>query len=222
MERDEAIFFYENAVLNKSSVKIINFSDDSKKEYAIHVIRYAIGSLLNWTPEEAYEHITYDLIKMLRLNELITDKYIYIPRDVDLTQDPEYLVYLAFSNEGISFDWKRQTMRVYTRIMKQEIENLPKKFFRGDTGEAKACFLLRYVISQEFPEASSEKLYEFFGTHSKAQKFLKEHHLEGVLDTSNTLYITPLNYLHATLPADRRSEFLYHFWEMKDVLGQTK
>ena len=214
MQREIAIERYEQLILKKNSITL-NGEAEEKAEAAKAIIRYAITEILQWTPEEARDHITWDIIKQMKLDKIL--RYIPYPTDIDKVKDPDYMIYSAFPD--MEYDIRRQILRVYNRLMNGEIEEFPKKIFEGPRGREKAVILLDEIIRTRLSTSSIEQLYERFADTAKANRKLAEWKIYSI---SRKLYCTPLDYLHYSLSEENRDEFLYTFYQYRNVSKLVK
>lgn len=214
MQKQIAIERYEQLILKKDTITL-NGNAQEKTDAAKMILRYAISELLGWSPEVARDHLTWEIMKAMKLDRIL--RYIPYPPDVEKEKDPEYAVYLAFPEFG--FDIRRQIMREYKRILNGELEEFPKKIFDGPRGREKASILLNELIPTNLAVDSVEGLYARFADTPKANRMLNQWRIASI---SRKLYCTPLDYLHYSLPEEEKDEFLYTYYQYRNVARTVK
>ena len=214
MQKEIAIERYERYVMGNGPLTL-NGSVKEKETAAKDIIRYAILEMLGWTPQEAAGHMTWELVVQMKLDRLLT--YFKYPKDVDKEYDPDYIVHLAFPE--VPFDIKRQVLRVYRRLLDGQIEAFPKKIFDGRSGRDKAGILLMEVVATNIPSASIPELYERFANSAASVSLMKKAKIYGVY---TKMYSTPLEYFHNSLDEADRDEFLYAFWQYRQVSSYAR
>lgn len=203
-----AIERYEKHLLGKRIV--LNGSPEDKERATRVIYRYAFEHILEWTPQEAEEHLTLAIVKSLKLDSLY--KYIRFPPDIDPLKDLDYLVCFAYPSR--QYDAKKQILRVYRRIMSGEDERFPKKIFDGPRGKEKGAVLLNEYIANNIVVFSMEDLYEQFADMATMNNKFRA---AKIYAAARKLYPTPLDFLHNALSEEERDDFLYSFWQYMNV-----
>lgn len=188
---------------------------DAKEKSALAIVRYAITSILGWTPDEAMGSLTYEIMQQLKLDRIIS--YIQYPKDLSRKKDVSWMVHRAFPHET-DYDIKTQTLDLYRRLMRGEINRFPKHVFEGPNGIEKLAILLSDFITKNIPASSIADLYHFFGDSGAANAALKEHQLYYAY---RDYFNTPLEYLHESL-GDSGDDFLYHYYQYMSVLEEMQ
>lgn len=209
MQKQLVIERYEKLLMGKAQF-FLNGTEEEKEMAVRTIVRYCISNMLRWTPREAYDHLTWDIICLLKLDEIL--KYVRFPYDIDPVIDPDYVVYLAFPET--SYDYGRQVLRIYRRIQNGEMKQFPKKLFTGPYGREKARVLLNEVIETSIPVSGVFELYQLFADSAKINPILKKAQIFYV---QKKLYGSALDYLHDALPDDQKDEFLYSFFQYRNV-----
>ena len=208
----QALLAYEELVLGKISTSgkkkfTLSGSDREKEEAAKSIFRYVITELLKWTPEEAQEHLTTDLMRSLHLDVICDSnkQYLRFPPDLVVNEDYDYMVSYCFD---LPYDYRRQLLRQYKRILRGEVPKFHKDCFKGSFGRDKIAYLMHYFIAKTVPASSVENLYEIFANSAAMNKRLKAANLYSAY---HNLYTTPLEAMHYSLPDDTRDDFLFNF-----------
>lgn len=188
---------------------------DSKEEDALAIVRYAITTILGWTPEEAMGSLTYEIMEQLKLDRIIT--YVQYPKDLSKSKDFSWMVHRAFPKET-NFDVKAQILDLYDRIQKGDLARFPKRVFEGPNGIEKLGILLNDFISKNIPATSVTDLYAFFGDSGMANAVLKEAQLYYAY---RDFFNTPLEYLHESL-GDSGDDFLYHYHQYMGAMQEMR
>ena len=200
---------YEDLLIGKANPKslIIRGTEDEQEETALNIWRYAIKNLLHWQPQDAAECIDKEIVKNLKLD--VTLKYIPAPPDLDINEDFDYIVHLAFPKD-VPYDPTEQAIKMYKRILAGAKAKFPKKYFKGPYCYYKAGVLLQYAISNYIPFNDIAELYQMFADTTKTNAKLKELKLYEV---SKDLYNTPLDFFHSSLPDSQKDMFLYKYYK---------
>lgn len=208
---DEAIAIerYEKHILGKKGITLHGTAQE-KEQAAKDIIHYAIAGILEWTPEEASEHMTPEIVDALKLRKIM--RHIHFPIDIDAEKDIDYLACIAYPQ--YTYNIKQQILRVYERVQKGELDRFPKKIFEGARGREKAAILLSEFISKNMIVESVEQLYEKFADSAAMNTKLRK---AKMFSAARKLYATPLDYLHNSLPDDVRDDFLYSVWQYASV-----
>lgn len=209
---EEIVYEYEMILIGKKnsfSGYFFNDTDDKNEKKALHVIRFAIKNYLQWTPKEAIAKLDWEIIKLMKL-DLLT-KYIIFPPEMD-EQDDMYIVTGKLYPNLVKLDEKEITLKVYKRVLEKDLYKFPKEYLSGDQkGRNRAIICFQYMLSQFTNFKSVQEMYKFFST-SNGPKLLKKYRL-NVACTST--YECPLDFLHASLPENIRSEFWYRYYRFK-------
>lgn len=212
------ITYYQEYLMGQRS----QLKEEMKKKTTIekfslakNLIRYAFTELLGWTPEEAIAHATKELYDQLKLTNYVKNHYIF-PIDLVEGVDWDYVTAIAF---GYPMDYKKQLLK-HRYLIKAGVEKRYRKnLFAGNYGRKRAAYLLQDVIASSVslpdgPGSDTEKLYKRFAASGKMTVLLKKEGLETVLVT---LYNSPLEYLHYSLPKEEKDDFLYALYTFDSI-----
>lgn len=85
----------------------------------------------------------------------------------------------------------------------------PKNYMSGTVGRMRAGLCLQYMIMTFFSFHSIDEMYSYFSNTQKAVNTLKKYRLDTVYET---LFNSPLEFLHYSLPEESRNETLYNYY----------
>ena len=206
------IMDYEQVLLGKKKAISLSFfsqSDAANKMLAIMVLRYAVKELLNWSPEEFQVKVTKELLDKLKVWQVV--KYIPFPPELEPKKDLFYLALAAFPGLG-RYDWYRETIRTYGYVaISKRRARYPKNFFDGSEGKYRACFCLRYCMSNYMQFLSVEDVYITFSTRqirSTLRTWKLEKALVELFDSN------PVAFVDYALPTKNRDDFYYYYYSL--------
>ncbi len=215
----EVIYEYENVLLgNKNTISSYHFnqSPDNNEKTAIEIVRYAVEHYLRWTPEYLCEALSWDIIRLLKLDSII--KYIRFPPEADEEKDLFIIAHKLYPHR-IRVNLREKTLLVYKRVLDGTIYKFPKGFFGDNKGINRALICLQYALSQYTQFDDVGDMYAFFST-PRGTKFLKQYKLYA---PCIAMYKYPIDYIHDALPnnVDRtqnlaaKDEFWYMYYRFK-------
>lgn len=209
---EEIIYEYEMILIGKkNSFSGYFFNDTAEKNErkALHVIDFAIKTYLGWTPQEAILNLNWEILKSLKL-DLLT-KYIMFPPEMD-ERDDMYIVTGKLYPKLVKLDAQEITLKVYKRVLEKDLYKFPKEYLSGDQqGRNRAIICFQYMLAQFTNFKNIQEMYEFFST-SGGPKLLKKYRLNVACVST---YEHPIDFLHAALPENVRSEFWYRYYRFR-------
>ena len=217
MERTRAIRNYEKLLTgetNKLTLKgsVLNPDELGKRaeldRNARSLVAFAVNYVLQWSPLEAYEHITDDIAKKLRFDEIA--RYMIFQQGVS-KKNYKYMISRAFPNE-VKFNPSDQIIDIYKDLLRGDINKFPRFIFDTETGDTSASKLLFYYLNNHLAIADINALYDTFGDPKTANQILRKAKLQRVCAE---FYDSPLDYLHHSLPPEQRNLFLYGHYDLK-------
>lgn len=218
----DVIYEYENILLGKKkafSSTYFELSDDQNEQLALAIFRHAITRYLRWTPTQVRECFDWTIIYRMKLNSLM--KYIQFPNESDEEKDL-YVLHDKLYPQKFKPMLKDVTVSVYNRVLSGERAKFPKGYFEGSNGLYRSLICFQHMITLMPPFDSPESMYKFFAS-PKGTVALKKYRLTIVC---NSIYETPIDYLHAALPKEYRDEFLYRMYKFnlmyKKFLSERK
>ncbi len=210
MKNLDAIARYEQFVLGNRPF-YTNGDKEQKKEDALAVIRYVIEEVLHWSPSDAMNHLTDEIAKDTGIDSCL--RYLPFPKDIDEEDYLRYAVWMCYPRRT-QYNHNVQILRLYRKIQNGELSRFPKRVFDGENGPEKAAILLNDYIAHKISYNSIPELYEKFSDTSKMNLLFKE---DQIYYAYKTMYATPLDYLHHSLPIEDRDDFLYGYYQYMAV-----
>lgn len=201
---------YDQVLLNNKESKLDKylFSSNYNEKTALELFRYALTYYLNWSPEDIYYHLDYEIIKLMKLESLY--KYITFPCELSKEKDFYYIAVLLYPKQ-FKLNKKELCIQLYKKLLSGEISKFPKGYMTGHIGMMRACFCLQYLISHHLYYDNAEELYTTFAS-PEGSKILKQYKLTSVC---SDLFGHPLDFLHAALPGDKKDEYKYHLYRYR-------
>lgn len=188
---------------------------DAKQKEALAIVQYAVKELLGWTPQDAMNSMTEEIMEQLKLDKIIT--YIRYPKDLSRKKDFGWMIHLAFPNET-HYDVGEQVLKLYQRVKSGELKRFPKRVFEGENGAQKLAILLNDYISKNLVVKNVEELYEIFGDSARGNILMHEAKL---FYSYREIYDTPLEYLHESLGKER-DEFLFSYYQYMSASNEIE
>lgn len=173
---------------------------------ALSLVKYLIENIMKWSPEDALDYLNDHIIERFKLTSYI--KYFDLPMGMS-SQKYFYILSMIYP-EDVRFNSREVYLNIYQKVINKN-EKFPKNFFDGLNAREKAEICLHYMIEHYLIVKDIESLYEKFSKKGIAT-LLKKYSLAN---PCNSLYASPLHYLHETLAVSQRNNFLYHFYSFK-------
>lgn len=207
---------YDEILLDKKkkySGMFFDFSDSVNERMALSVFKYAIETYLKWTPLQAADFLTKDVLKQMKLYSLLV--YIKFPAELNPRKDYWYIIHKIYP-KAIPIDTRNLITNMYSKIISGEIYKFPRDYFFDDIGSVKACVCLQYMLERYIVFNSIEDMYVSFAD-DKINTVLTKYKLDIVCQL---FFSSPLEFLHAALPDAQKDEFLYQYLRFnKDFSG---
>ena len=216
-----AVSAYENYLLGTTDKLILpGETMNQKDKEAKQCVRYAVGSLLEWSVEDAMYHMTNQIMQMLKL-DMIIEKYVSLPPDCNRTLDLDYVMAVCF---GIPVNRARMLERYQRRIKDGELNRFPKELFSGKEGRMNAAVILSDYINHNISVTGThkeqiEQLYEKFGDSAQMNAVFAS---KGLYYVCHGLYNTPLEYFHYSLKEEDRDDFLFGVYDFLNIYKRTQ
>lgn len=204
----EVIIEYENCLIGKNktiSQSFFPYDDYANEKIALRIMKYAFETYLGWDPFALRDHLTKDILKKLKLTQLI--RYISFPPELNSKKDFFYIIWKLYP-QTINFSENDLILKVYKNLLSGKIQRFPKEFFTGIYGLERARLCLQYMIEEYIQVSSIEELYELFSSENIIT-LLEKYKLRSICEDS---FLDPLEFLHYSLPEKQKSEFLYNFY----------
>lgn len=200
------------------------YSERQNHEEACHLFRFFFEDVMHWTPEEAMEYLSKEIVDAMRLN--IAYKKLIFPKGIaDKRSNYWYTAVLCYPEHFGGFTESNQWIMEYNQILSSDYK-LSKKVFNGADGRKKATLFLNvYYQSAEGLRAEFtdlEAMYLYFAS-KKGKEYISAAKLNAPL---KMFFMSPLDYFHESLPNDnfsdvKRSGFLYLYADFMTKTGQN-
>lgn len=196
---------YDQVLLGKRDSDLSSYmiNKDQNIKLALKIIKYALTYYLNWSPNDIYHNLNYEIIKDMKLEKML--EYIKFPIELDKKKDLFYIAILLYPRY-FNITRLELTINYYKEILEGKKVKFPKEYFSGQMGcvRAQACF--QYIITHHLSFNTIDEMYEHFSS-SEGIKTLKKYKL-GSLCTE--LFDSPLDFLHLSLPENERNYYIYN------------
>ena len=211
MDKQILLYEYEQVLLgNKTAIPpyYFKYGDDTSKNYALYIIKFAVEKYLRWDPQDMKDHFTKEIAIQMKLEQLM--KYIDFPPELNRDTDYYYLATYLYPN-SVKIDIKELVLRTYKDVLSGNLCKFPKEYLSGTQGMMRAGICLQYMINQHLTFHTVKDMYKYFSEPTGA-KILKEYRLNNIC---NEIYEHPIDYLHESLPERQKDEFWYHYYRFK-------
>lgn len=210
MNRDILYEYDEYLLGNISSFSrhFFNSTDRETEENVLLIFKYAIEDILQWTPIEARDYLTEDVIKRLKLDKLI--KKVKFPGELNPHTDYFYITHLLYPNV-VKFNERELILKTYKEVLAGKLYKFPKEYLDGAKGVMRICVCFQYMIAQYLSFSSIKEIYEFFTTPA-GSKALKKYRLYPVCIDKFEFQI---DFLHQSLPNVQKDEFWYNYYRFQ-------
>ena len=214
------IYEYEQLLMGQRTRFEVSFKGTPEENRAEvgNVWRYAVEHLLRWSPEVALRNLDSDTVKALYLDKTLEVDGIGYDLKKSYIKDYRFILQYAFP-ESIKYDLRAETIAEYEHVAglgkwKNDYNEYKyaKRFFSGNNGILRAGILMRHVCNLYLGDMSKKDKYIFFANYSSACKWLDEKCLKTPL---TSIYSSPLEYFHDSLPLSEKSEILYNACRLK-------
>lgn len=189
-----------------------SFTPDQNEKQAIALCRYVFEKVLHWTPEDVRNNITGEIIETLMLKKAY-GKFIF-PRELSSRSDYWYIAKKCYPEKIHDYTaediWKME----YLKVLDNRCGKFPKNYFSETNGELRAKIFLLHQLESTVQFEDLEEMYTFFANNQRASKYIADCKLKAPLDT---LFASPLEYMHESLPAEQKDEFLLKFVEFTEM-----
>ncbi len=185
-DTNTGVYEYERILMGRQQKFWVAFKGEiggrsNQKEFGA-IWRYALETILGWSPQEAVKYLDSDKVKQMKL-----DTTLYA---IDYNSQKHFIgdfkkaIQYAFPEVKI-YDFQTETLDEYKKVAKKdewkndsEPYRFHKKFFSDSEGLDRARYILRWVIQNYYSDESAEDLYRLFYDPDWARKFIAQNHLE--------------------------------------------
>ncbi|WP_019123121.1 hypothetical protein [Brevibacillus massiliensis] len=178
------------------------------------VLRYAIETVKQWTPEQAREQLTMKDVKELKLH--LVSEFIEPPIEAK-ADDVYYLVeyaypYLPRPTEAQKVLW------VYQEVLAGKRKHFPLHYFQSVKGEERAKICFEYMWKELLQVKDYKDLPRLFYKTEDAYSILRKFKLKILVDS---LYFSPFDLVTEMYP-DLADPLLWEEGAVKEILLQKK
>ena len=183
----------------------------SNHRKAVLLIRFAFEIFLRWDKECVYNYADRQVLEKIKLYD-IYDKYVIFPIELDKTKDYWFLAHLLYDEGMKSYDQEKYILKYYNSLLEGNNYKSKKGFFSvTPEGKNRACICLREMIRQHESFSSVREMYEYFASpYGKSD--LNQY---GFKNAWQSIFGSPVAFLHRALPEDERNDFLFHYYEFQ-------
>lgn len=210
-------YTYEQYLLGNNKIsKHVYFEagKDKSEEIALIMLRYSVENLLKWTPRQMAENFGPEVIKKMKLQNII-DK-IEIPSELDPKKDYFYYAHLLYPDK-IPYNEKRAILNAFQNLFRLDengepiAKKLKKGFLEGVAGEYRLKICLQYILENE-GFSTIKEMYETFSKPA-GNKLLRKYKLEV---PARFHFASALDFLHESLPESQKSNFYYTYFKYRN------
>lgn len=236
-----AITAYEDFLTGRKKDVFLAGSDNEQEAAVYSIIRYAMH-LRRWEPNYAAEHITDDVFHALKLDHIVK-RYITVPPSIDRSDELKYLVCRAYPFE-LYFDEDDSLLKLYRRIIRNkaiaketgnkkkqglQTEFPPGIFTDPENGAERLRLLFNEFLSSlddiriESVNALDKKdVYEVYRAFSRTAAMNTKLRKACLYAAYKSVYKTPLEFAHNSIPADAQNEELYRYFTFCEIFRNDR
>lgn len=226
-ETDGAIYEYEQILLGNAVNFVWAFETGPNTSQSIKnaaaIWRYAITKILKWTPQDAVNNLTKQIVENLCLDRTLYS--VGINQKKTYIIDYRFMLQHAFPDE-IHYDVEKEAIAEWERSMhlgkwmnNKEPHRIPKSFFTANNGRDRANAILRHAVNLFLSSMSAKDMYMFFANSQNAKRWLTKKLL---IKPCTLWYTSPLEYFHEAMDYPERSEFWKHTVDMAEMFDTLK
>ena len=211
---NEIAYVYDNFIIDdEATLPRGLFSKSSSSAAAneltaLRMIKYACEHYLHWDSAQMKAYLSYDILKILKLETLIQ----YINRKNSEREDGYgYIAEKIYPRAKKTF--RDQTIETYLQSLKKG-KRLPKAFFHGAEGKLRAKCCMQQCVNMLPTLHTVKELYDIFSS-KEAMKVLRNFAISIVI-SGNQLYKDPLEYFHDSMPKDVKNGVYYQQHRFKE------
>jgi hypothetical protein len=180
MIEDTMFVDYDDSLIGRIPVvDSYNFygTEDAKlanEKKALQCFRYAIESVLEWTPEIAARKFDNYMIELMNLKRLVS----YIDFPIEIIDDlcPKVILSKLYP-DVVHVSTQSLIKNTFEAVLKRDDRHFPRDYFSGARGYKRFAFCLKYLIENYLPISTVEGLYDFFDSQD-GKKFLYSYKLK--------------------------------------------
>lgn len=174
--QDSLLSKYDDVLIGRASIldasNFLNTGNTSNAKRALSVFKYAIESVLGWTPQEAIYNFDMFTLKNMQLENLFA--YINVPDEFKKDKSKYILAQLY---PKLVYDTEEERIiNAYKSVLCNEGLQFPREYFLGSDGFYRFCVCLKYAIENYTFFNTLDDVWEFISS-PKGNKFLFEKRL---------------------------------------------
>lgn len=201
------------------SAYILGKKSMNSQKNARLICKMAFEIFLRWTPDDVANRLTYDIIKELKLDNVLP--YLELPDDYFNNGDYTLLASELYPGQ-LSVSDRTLVINTYKMVLLGKenggMYRFPKKYFDGNIGLKRAYICFQYLLNNIVFFHDTKEMYEFFSTPAGTH-LLNDNGLKLVL---RDIFVSPVRYLHESLPDEDKNEFLYHYYNFQFWYSKEK
>ncbi len=210
---------------NEKKILPISYFQGTKEQsndVACALFRYIFEKVLGWSKTDAVNYLTFEHIKSLNLIRAF-NALDYPPVYKDRRCATFYVAILCYPELKKYYNEQTLWTMEYNRCLDRGRNNYIKiDTEKYEYSRNKSCVLLNYVLRNDSTFENLEELYTKFAS-KKIRYYLESKRLYS----ATKLFLSPLDYLHNSLPNDvdklhGRNDFLLKYIEFKQLNGEIE
>lgn len=220
MKKISLLCDYEYTLLRLKGNYHLKGSDDDEKEAITstkYLMRYVFENLLHWTPYDVRDYLSYDIIKMFRLENCMDKAINYFPQELNPKYDLFYIASWLYPDD-VPYRKERIIHELYKQILEKQ-KTFTNKFFAPPEGKENFKICLLYSLSQDFINKTPEYIYTYFSDNDKAVQYMKNACLNNHY---MKFYDSIIEAVHDALPSGDKNELLMRFILFTNAYDVTK
>ena len=197
----------------------------ANEKKALDCIRYAIEKILEWTPDEAVLKFDSYIIRIMRLDKLLS--YINFPVEVPFG-NPRYILSLLYPGK-VRLNRERLVEETFEAVLEsarkkkelkgtedeERLKQFPREYFSGTEGFRRFCSCIKYILENYKPMSSVEEIYSFFSS-PQGKRLLYDFRLKVPADQFSIDLLSVIRYIAREEPD---SDLYYCFYSFKKEFG---
>ena len=200
---------YDNSLIgDKGKLNTFFFSEDNpdtNNMIALGLLKYAIETRLDWSPKDARDKMSMEVLELLRLESVL--QYIQFPDELFPDKDLFFIAWSIWPDIKDIPEYELE-LKPYKDFIKGKIYKMPKEYFTGADGLRRAANCLEYAIEQGKTFSSLFDRYRFFAT-PQARTYLSKYRLSRIC---NSIFESPLDFMHSSLPDRQKNEMYFQYF----------